>query len=204
VDRLTFIIEMAKALGWPLALVVVVVLLRRSLVKLIPTLRHLKYGGFEADFGEKLDEAEQKADAAHLPAAEPPAALDADAVTKALPEPRAIRSAWTSFSLSTPAWRSACTCTSRRRMTTASRSRTSSPSRKRSGSRRPLPRLSSTLAPALKQLAGELEVSMRDGSMERSGGRSPLLVPCVPPRKRRARQIRRYLGLNLSNQGPTD
>ncbi len=87
-DWLTFLVELAKALGWPFAVVVLVFVLRQSLVKLIPTLRHLKYGDFEADFGEKLEEAEHKADAAHLPAAEPTAALDADAETKALPEPK--------------------------------------------------------------------------------------------------------------------
>ncbi len=79
-DWLTFLVELAKALGWPFAVVVLVFVLRQSLVKLIPTLRHLKYGDFEADFGEKLEEAEHKADAAHLPAAEPTAALDVELI----------------------------------------------------------------------------------------------------------------------------
>jgi hypothetical protein len=75
VDWLTFIVELAKALGWPLAVVVMVVLLRRPLVTLIPTLRHLKYGDFEADFGETLEQAKKEADAANLPPAPEPRAL---------------------------------------------------------------------------------------------------------------------------------
>jgi hypothetical protein len=69
VDPLTFIAELVKALGWPLAVVALVLLLRQPLVKLIPKLRRVKYGGFEFDFGEKLEEAEEKADAARLPPA---------------------------------------------------------------------------------------------------------------------------------------
>ena len=36
--------------------------------------------------------------------------------------------------------------------------------------------------------------------VERGGGRSPLIVPCVPPRRKAARQIRRYLGPGALNR----
>jgi len=74
-DVRTFIAELAKALGWPVAVVIILLFLRPNLRTLVSLLRHVKYGELEADFGEKLEKAEDKAEAAHLPPAAEPVAL---------------------------------------------------------------------------------------------------------------------------------
>ncbi len=56
------------ALAWPVASVIMVLLLRKSLAGIIPDLRRIKYGAFEAEFGGKLREIERKIGQAGLPA----------------------------------------------------------------------------------------------------------------------------------------
>jgi hypothetical protein len=67
-DGLTFIAELTKALAWPTAAVVAVVLLRGPVGKLIPLLRSLRYGDLEIDFEQGLAEASRIADEVGLPA----------------------------------------------------------------------------------------------------------------------------------------
>ena len=66
-DGFTFTDGLVKSLAWPVAAVVMVLLLRHPLTKLIPLLRKLKYKDLEAEFSEKLDKVEKVA-AAILPA----------------------------------------------------------------------------------------------------------------------------------------
>lgn len=61
-DWLTFIAELLKALAWPVAVVTSVWLVREHLAALLRELRHLRYGGFEADFGSKIEEAAEAAE----------------------------------------------------------------------------------------------------------------------------------------------
>lgn len=60
-DPLTFIAELAKAFAWPVCVVMLVYLFRHSLQALVPTIRKLKYKGFEADFTRDLEQAEIEA-----------------------------------------------------------------------------------------------------------------------------------------------
>ena len=62
----TGVAEVVKAIAWPLAVVVIILLLRRRLDRLIPLLKRLKYGDFEAEFSKELEVAQQEA--AKLPA----------------------------------------------------------------------------------------------------------------------------------------
>jgi len=55
-DWLTFIAEITKALSWPLAVVVSVVILRGHLRGALPFLRKLKYKDVELEFAEKIKE----------------------------------------------------------------------------------------------------------------------------------------------------
>jgi len=50
-----FTVELVKALAWPLAILVTVLLLRKPLVRLLPHLLRLRYKDFELEFGEKLE-----------------------------------------------------------------------------------------------------------------------------------------------------
>lgn len=65
-DWLQFIASIIGSLAWPAAMVLVVLLLRRAILRILPRLRRLKYGDVEAEFGEKLEEAEEEI--AELPA----------------------------------------------------------------------------------------------------------------------------------------
>ena len=64
-DWLQFLASIIGSLAWPLALVVIVLILRRQLVDILRRLKRLKYGEAEAEFGEKLEEVEE--DIAELP-----------------------------------------------------------------------------------------------------------------------------------------
>jgi hypothetical protein len=66
---LTFISEIIKALAWPVAAVAMLLLLRRSLLILIPRLMKIRYKEFEADFSETLRRVELRAENAQLPSA---------------------------------------------------------------------------------------------------------------------------------------
>lgn len=63
-DGFTLTDGLVKSLAWPVAAVVMVILLRNPLAKLIPLLRKLKYKEWEAEFSEKLDRVEKTAAAA--------------------------------------------------------------------------------------------------------------------------------------------
>lgn len=68
-DTLTFISEMAKALAWPLAVVIILLIVRKPLINLIPFLQRLKYKDLELDFGRKVQELAAKA-TGELPSSE--------------------------------------------------------------------------------------------------------------------------------------
>jgi hypothetical protein len=55
-DWLTFISKIIEACGWPLAVVIVVLLLRRQVQELIPALKRLKAGPLEAEFEKRVAE----------------------------------------------------------------------------------------------------------------------------------------------------
>ncbi len=83
-DGYTFAAEFAKALAWPLAAVMIVVLLRHDIRKLLPFLRKAKYGELEVEFGERLEKASENA-CAILPPPTPRPALAAAESTIAEP-----------------------------------------------------------------------------------------------------------------------
>ncbi len=62
-DVRTFIVELAKAVAWPLAVLGAVLLFRRSLVRLLPHLTTLKYDKFEVQFAKELAAVEKQAQA---------------------------------------------------------------------------------------------------------------------------------------------
>lgn len=70
-DWLTFISSIVdQIISWPVAVLIIVLLFLRQLRRLIPTLRHARFGGgnyVELDFGEEVEEIEQRADQAQLP-----------------------------------------------------------------------------------------------------------------------------------------
>jgi hypothetical protein len=81
-DSLTFVVEMTKALAWPLTAIGAVVLLRAALLELIPTLRKLKYRDLELEFGRQLDQVAAMAEEAQLPVQAVPPALPAPQPTR--------------------------------------------------------------------------------------------------------------------------
>ncbi len=59
-DTLTFISELVAELSWPLLVLISVLLLRTPLANLIPLIEHLKYKGFEIQFGRQLQTIKDK------------------------------------------------------------------------------------------------------------------------------------------------
>jgi hypothetical protein len=57
---LEFIAAVISSISWPLAIVVVVLLLRHQIRNLIPLLRRIRYGEFEAEFSEEVVEAAEE------------------------------------------------------------------------------------------------------------------------------------------------
>lgn len=55
-DKLTFITELAKAMAWPIVVISIIILLRGSIVELIPLLRKLKYKELELEFSKEVAE----------------------------------------------------------------------------------------------------------------------------------------------------
>lgn len=53
-DALTFTAEITKALAWPVALVIISLMLRRPITQLLPLLRRLKYKEIELEFSKEL------------------------------------------------------------------------------------------------------------------------------------------------------
>jgi hypothetical protein len=66
-DWLTFVAEVVRATAWPLSVVVSILLVRRLIGRLLPTLRTAKYKGLELEFGKKLEALESAAEKASLP-----------------------------------------------------------------------------------------------------------------------------------------
>jgi len=56
VDALSFVVEMVKALAWPIMVLVLVLLLRRPIAQLVPLLTRLKYKDLELEFGRRVAE----------------------------------------------------------------------------------------------------------------------------------------------------
>jgi len=55
-DILTFLAQIAAALGWPVAIIIIVLILRRPIASLIPLLQRLKYKDLELEFGRRIEE----------------------------------------------------------------------------------------------------------------------------------------------------
>jgi uncharacterized protein YutE (UPF0331/DUF86 family) len=55
-----FTSSIASSLAWPSAIVIVVLILRKGLLSLLPRLKRLKYKDAEAEFGNKLEQAEEE------------------------------------------------------------------------------------------------------------------------------------------------
>lgn len=59
-DFLTFLAQLIDSLAWPVTVLVVVWLLRRPLAQLLPEVRKVKYGDFEAEFGREVEELRER------------------------------------------------------------------------------------------------------------------------------------------------
>jgi hypothetical protein len=66
-DWTEFIATLVDALAWPMAAIVMVLLLKRPIGELIPTLRKVKWRDVEAEFGRGLEEISEDAEEARLP-----------------------------------------------------------------------------------------------------------------------------------------
>lgn len=64
---LPFISQILDSIAWPAVTLICVLILRKPLKNLLPTLRRAKYKDFDLQFGERLEELENKADKANLP-----------------------------------------------------------------------------------------------------------------------------------------
>lgn len=53
-DVLTFAAEMTRALAWPVAAVIILLMIRRPVIQLLPLLRRLKYKEIELEFSKEL------------------------------------------------------------------------------------------------------------------------------------------------------
>ncbi|MBN6350233.1 hypothetical protein JZM10_01965 [Providencia rettgeri] len=62
-DVLKFFSELIKALAWPMATIILVILLRKPVVELIPLLRRLKYKEFELEFSKEVSELKAEVEA---------------------------------------------------------------------------------------------------------------------------------------------
>ena len=81
-DTLTFISNMINAFSWPLAVLVIIILIRKPLFQLIPLVRELKYKDLNIKFGEELEELTDQADEANLP----PVRLSEEMIIEFTPE----------------------------------------------------------------------------------------------------------------------
>lgn len=92
-----FLASLVDSLAWPASLLVLVFLVRDELKKLIPALENLRYKGFEVEFGRKVAELEEQAEAADLPPSESYLGDDQESVVARLVpiSPRAaVMEAW--------------------------------------------------------------------------------------------------------------
>lgn len=62
-DALTFIVEIVKALGWPVAAIILVMMLRKEIKALLPLVKRLKAGPVEAEFDREVKELKETAEA---------------------------------------------------------------------------------------------------------------------------------------------
>ncbi len=76
-DWRTFVVELVKAVAWPLTVLGLFAALRRPLLGLLPLVTRLRYKDFEFDFRRRLEEA--NAEARALPPGAPPDAAGGDA-----------------------------------------------------------------------------------------------------------------------------
>lgn len=65
-NTLDFLSSIIASVSWPVAMIVVVYLLRKPVSRLIPNLQRIRYGKVEFDFGVELQELEGKAKTAGL------------------------------------------------------------------------------------------------------------------------------------------
>ena len=69
-DGFTFIVEFTKTLIWPVAIIVLVGLLRKPLIILIPELRRFRWKELELDFEKKIREIESQVGTEAMPTGE--------------------------------------------------------------------------------------------------------------------------------------
>lgn len=97
-DWKQFVASVISSLSWPIAVVLVVALLRASLMGLIPKIRSLKYGDLHIDLGKELDavKAEISAQATDAEAPDtPPLAPPPNTIELASLSPRAaVLTSW--------------------------------------------------------------------------------------------------------------
>lgn len=107
-DCLTITAELVNALAWPVAIVLIVLILRKPLGALLPEVTRLRWKDFEVEFAKKIVEIEKQAEAA-LPTtqefpvsiAEPTDQITADRFTllAELSPPAAILESWIDIEL---------------------------------------------------------------------------------------------------------
>jgi hypothetical protein len=66
-DIKTFIVELTKALAWPLTLLCAVLAFRKTLLRLLPQLTRFKYDKFEFQFDKEVKDVEKQAQASFPP-----------------------------------------------------------------------------------------------------------------------------------------
>ena len=96
-DTLTFISSLAQSLGWPLAIIVGIVLLRRPLSELLPHLSELKWKDFSLVFSKGVADAKAQLPSPENPKAlQPPQSIESERLEQlALLSPRAaVMEAW--------------------------------------------------------------------------------------------------------------
>jgi hypothetical protein len=55
-DWPTFVTELIKALAWPITVLIIIIVLRKPLANLLPTLQRLRYRDLEIEFGRQVQE----------------------------------------------------------------------------------------------------------------------------------------------------
>jgi hypothetical protein len=70
-DLFQFLASIVKSLAWPVAVLVLAILLRVPLARLLTTLTHLKYKDLELDFGRELKQLEKEAKAIDITPRQP-------------------------------------------------------------------------------------------------------------------------------------
>jgi hypothetical protein len=95
VDSLAFIAKLVEALAWPVAALVLVVLLRREVIALAPFIRKLKAGPLEAEFEREVRELRTAVETARSEVTGPEPSWQLSAEKLAQVNPRsAILEAW--------------------------------------------------------------------------------------------------------------